>query len=100
LRNKNVILFSFTAPYYLDATDISKVTAYYALYSKQPAFVDIAARLLFQQITLQGASPVSIPGIGYDLITATSPDADQIIPLSLDQELPPTPTSEGIITAT
>ena len=43
---RNVILFSFTAPYYLDATDISKVTAYYALYSKQPAFV-ISRRVCF-----------------------------------------------------
>jgi beta-N-acetylhexosaminidase len=86
IRNKNVILFSFTAPYYLDATDILKLTAYYALYSKQPAFVEVAARLLFerQQITLHGASPVSIPGAGYDLIDATSPDKDQIIPLALD----------------
>jgi beta-N-acetylhexosaminidase len=99
LRNRNVILFSFTAPYYLDATDIFKVTAYYALYSKQPAFVDIAARLLFQQISLQGASPVSIPDI-YDLITQTSPDPTQIIPLSLDQEVPPTPTSEAVLTPT
>ncbi|HEX9838155.1 MAG TPA: glycoside hydrolase family 3 N-terminal domain-containing protein, partial [Anaerolineales bacterium] len=100
LRNRNVILFSFTAPYYLDATDISKVTAYYALYSKQPAFVDIAARLLFQQISLQGASPVSIPDIGYDLITQTSPDPTQIIPLALDQDIPPTPTSEAVFTPT
>jgi beta-N-acetylhexosaminidase len=84
IRNKNVILFSFTAPYYLDATDISKLTAYYGLYSKQPAFIEVAARLLFQQVTLQGASPVSIPAVGYDLITATSPDATQVIPLSLD----------------
>jgi beta-N-acetylhexosaminidase len=99
LRNRNVILFSFTAPYYLDATDIFKVTAYYALYSKQPAFVDIAARLLFQQISLQGASPVSIPDI-YDLITQTSPDPTQIIPLALDQDIPPTPTSEAVLTPT
>ena len=99
LRNRNVILFSFTAPYYLDATDISKVTAYYALYSKQPAFVDIAARLLFQQISLQGASPVSIPDI-YDLIAQTSPDPAQIIPLALDQDIPPTPTSEAVSTPT
>jgi beta-N-acetylhexosaminidase len=83
IRNKNVILFAFTAPYYLDATDISKLTAYYALYSKQPAFIEVAARLLFQQITLQGASPVST--VGYDLITATSPDPTQVIPLSLDE---------------
>ena len=82
IRNKNVILFSFTAPYYLDATDISNLTAYYALYSKQPAFIEVAARLLFQQITLQGSSPVST--VGYDLILATSPDPTQVIPLSLD----------------
>jgi len=86
LRNKNVILFSFTAPYYLDATDISKLTAYYVLYSKQPAFVDVAARLLFQQVSLQGASPVSIPAVGYDLITETSPDATQVISLALDKK--------------
>ena len=94
IRNKNVILFSFTAPYYLDATDISKLTAYYALYSKQPAFVEIAARLLFQEITPQGNSPVSIPGVNYDLITATSPDPNQLIPLSEDQPVEVTPTSE------
>jgi beta-N-acetylhexosaminidase len=83
LRGKNVILFSFTAPYYLDATDISKLTAYYGMYSKQPAFIETAARLLFQQAP-QGASPVSIPAVGYDLISATSPDPNQVIPLSLD----------------
>jgi len=85
IRNKNIILFSFTAPYYLDATDISKLTAYYALYSKQPEFVDVAARLLFQQVPLVGSSPVSIPAVGYDLITQTSPDPGQVIPLLLVQ---------------
>jgi beta-N-acetylhexosaminidase len=85
VRNRNVILFSFTAPYYLDATDISKLTAYYALYSKQPAFVDVAARLLFQQVPLQGASPVSIQAVEYDLLVETSPNPTQIIPLSLEQ---------------
>jgi len=94
IRNRNVILFSFTAPYYLDPTDISKLTAFYALYSKQPAFVEVAARLLFQQVTLQGASPVSVPAAGYDLITATSPDPAQIILLSLDKAVIVTPTGE------
>jgi len=92
IRNKNVILFSFTAPYYLDATDISKLTAYYALYSKQPASLDVAARILFQQVAIQGYSPVSIPAVGYDLITQTSPDPEQVIPLQLDQDGDPTPT--------
>jgi beta-N-acetylhexosaminidase len=93
LLNRNVILFSFTAPYYLDPTDISKLTAYYGLYSKQPAFVDVAARLLFQQVSLQGASPVSIPAVTYDLITATSPDPGQVIPLALEEVSTSTPTS-------
>jgi beta-N-acetylhexosaminidase len=98
IRNRNVILFSFTAPYYLDPTDISGLTAYYALYSKQPAFVEVAARLLFerQQITLQGASPVSIPAVDYDLRVVTSPDKDQVIPLALDEATEEvTPTLES-----
>jgi beta-N-acetylhexosaminidase len=100
VRDKKVILFSFTAPYYLDATDISKLTAYYALYSKQPAFVEVAARLLFQQgaSALQGASPVSIPVLGYDLLTVTKPDPAQIIPLSLDQNIAATPTANPSLT--
>ena len=96
LRDRNVILFSFTAPYYLDLTDVSKLTAYYALYSKQPAFVEMAARLLFQQGTLPGASPVSILDLGYDLREATSPDPNQVIPLALDLPMPEaTPTAAG-----
>lgn len=99
IRNKNVILFSFTAPYYLDATDISKLTAYYALYSKQPAFVDVAARILFQQVSLQGSPPVSIPAVGYDLITQTSPDPDQVIALRLDQtDQQPVVDGDGTLT--
>ncbi len=98
LRNKNVILFSFTAPYYLDATDISKLTAYYTLYSKQPAFVDVAARILFQQVSLQGASPVSIPAVGYNLITQTSPNPQQVIPLQLDRTDVPATETEGTLT--
>ncbi len=94
IRNGKVILFSFTAPYYLDSTDITKLTAYYALYSKQPAFVEMAARLLFQQITAQGASPVSIPAVGYDLGEATRPDPQQVIPLASDNGLQVTPARE------
>src|SRR5574340_540877 len=84
VRDKKVIGFAFNAPYYLDATDISKLTAYFALYSKTSAFVDVAARVLFQELTPTGALPVSVPGIGYDLIKATAPDPSQVIPLSID----------------
>lgn len=84
LTNKKVILFSFGAPYFLGATDISKLTAFYAMYNPSESFVNIAARLLFQEITPVGSSPVSISGIGYDLITVTSPNSDQVITLSIE----------------
>ena len=100
LRPKHVILFAFGAPYYLDATDISRLTAYYALYSQEPPFVEEAARLLFQELTPTGASPVSIPGLGYDLISITSPDPNQIIPLILDISAAPGATNEPTPAAT
>jgi beta-N-acetylhexosaminidase len=93
LRDKHVILFSFNAPYYFDATDISHLTAYYALYSKQPPFIEVAARLLFQELTPVGASPVSISALSYDLISITAPDPNQIIALTLD--LPALPILTG-----
>jgi len=104
LREKRVVLFAFTAPYYLDATDISKLSAYYGLYSSQPAFVDIAVRLLYQELTPLGYSPVSIPGTGYDLIEVTRPNPDQVITLSLDSpaasDTTSTPTPSGSTTPT
>ena len=90
IRNKRLIVFSFNAPYYLDATEISKLTAYYGLYSKAAPFIDLAARILFQEHIPSGALPISVPGIGYDLLNATSPDPSQVIQLSLDL---PEPTS-------
>lgn len=83
VRSKKIIGMAFNAPYYFDATDISKFTAYYAFYSKIPEYFDVAARILFQELIPAGDLPVSVPGIGYDLIEATSPDPNQIIPLSI-----------------
>ena len=92
LRNKKVIVFAFNAPYYLDATDISKLTAYYAMYSKSAPFVDVAARVLFQEMVPTGVLPVSVPGVGYDLIQATSPNPAQVIPLYIDASEAPSAT--------
>jgi len=92
LRNKRVIVFAFSAPYYLDSTDISKLTAYYGLYSAGSAFVDVAARLLFHELTPEGSLPVSVAGVGYDLITAMSPDPSQVISLLLDSQVTETST--------
>jgi beta-N-acetylhexosaminidase len=96
LRNKRIVVFAFNAPYYLDATDISKITAYYCLYSKSAPFVEVAARLLFRELPPAGSLPVSVSGIGYDLFTATAPDPNQVIGLSMD--LPPVPEPTTVAT--
>ena len=96
LRDKHVIVFAFNAPYFLDATDISEITAYYCLYSKSPSFVEVAARLLFRELTPIGTLPVSVAGINYDLLSATSPDPNQLISLSLDT--PSASTPAGTVT--
>jgi len=92
-QQKRVIVFSFNAPYYLDATNISKLTAYYALYSKQPQFIDVAAYLLFRELAPSGVSPVSISGTNYDINKVMFPDPNQVFLLELD-------LAESIITNT
>ncbi len=100
LRNKKVVVFAFGSPFTLDATDISKLSAYYALYSKTPPFLEVAARILFQELPPAGALPVSVAGAGYDLAIALSPDPNQVI--SLEVDLPPSAatTPQGTQTAT
>ncbi|MEK7311963.1 MAG: glycoside hydrolase family 3 N-terminal domain-containing protein [Chloroflexota bacterium] len=87
LRGKRVIVFAFDAPYYLDTTEVAQLDAYYALYNRTSAAVEVAARILFQEITPAGASPVSIPAVSYNLIEVTQPDPNQVIVLTY--ELPP-----------
>ncbi|MHB8808097.1 MAG: glycoside hydrolase family 3 N-terminal domain-containing protein [Anaerolineaceae bacterium] len=84
LRDKKVIVFAFNVPFYLDATDLTFIDAYYCLYSKTSVFIETAARLLFQEIVPKGHSPVSIPVVGYDLIEMTYPDPNQTIALDID----------------
>jgi beta-N-acetylhexosaminidase len=98
LRAKKTILFSFGAPYYFDSTDVAKLSAYFALYSKAPSFVDVAARVLYKELTPGGYSPVSIPGIGYELINVAAPDPAQIISLFLDLPAASTPTASPSLT--
>jgi beta-N-acetylhexosaminidase len=85
VRAKRIVVFAFDAPYYLDTTDLSKVTAFYALYSRAPDFVTVAARLLFRDLTPSGAPPVSVISTGYNLIDVTRPNPSQIIELGWQQ---------------
>jgi beta-N-acetylhexosaminidase len=83
IQDKKTVVFSFNSPYYLDATSISQVTAYFGLYSKQPQFFEIAARLLFQELNASSSSPVSISGTGYLLEEALQPGVQQTITINL-----------------
>jgi len=83
LAGKNVIVFTMGSPGYLDATDISRVTAYYGLYSHTPAFLDVAARVLMQEYVPSGALPISLSSVGYDLNQVTLPNPNQVIRLEL-----------------
>ena len=95
LRDKKIIVFALGAPYYLDATNISKITAFFGLYNKLPASLDVAARILFKEFpSITGNLPVSVPGINYDLISATSPNPDQIFSLFVGENVNPTTTLE------
>lgn len=79
LQDKQVVVFACGAPYYLDTTEIAKLSAYFAFYSHTWPFIEAAARALFDEFPFNGASPVSVSGINYNLITQTQPDSDQII---------------------
>lgn len=79
--NRQVVVLAYDAPYFLDSTEISKLTAYYGIYSRTEAFIDSSIRALFLESPLTGAPPVDVEGIRYDLFTQTQPDPAQIIEL-------------------
>jgi len=83
LGDKNVIVFSYDAPYYLDSTDLANVSAYYALYNSSQSALDIAARVLMRETTATGALPVSLSAIDYQLNQITSPNPNQVIKIQL-----------------
>ncbi len=83
-----IVVMAMGAPYYLDSTEIGKLTAYYALYGYTEPFIDAAARALFGGLTPTGALPVTVSGIDYEIMTATSPDPNQLINLTYTVEGP------------
>jgi beta-N-acetylhexosaminidase len=94
--NANVIVFAYNAPYYLDTTEISQLTAYFGIYSKIDAFINASVRTLFSESPLVGRSPVNIEGIRYDLFEATKPDSGQVIELYIvDEGVPTAPPEEA-----
>ena len=82
MRDKRLVVMAFNAPYYLDTTEISKLTAYYGIYSRTQPFLETAVRALFREFTPVGAPPVTITGINYELIRQLEPSAGQVITIS------------------
>jgi len=102
LRHPYLIVLAYDAPYYLDATEISKLSAYYAAYSRIEPFIEASVRALFGESAPVGTLPVSVTGINYDLLVQTSPDPEQVVTLYYDIGEPPEegqptpePTEEG-----
>jgi beta-N-acetylhexosaminidase len=79
LQDKRVVVFALGAPYYLDTTEIAKLSAYFGIYSRTTPAVEAALRALFDEFPFTGAAPVSVPGINYDIIAQTQPDPAQTI---------------------
>jgi beta-N-acetylhexosaminidase len=79
IQGKKVVVLAYNAPYYLDTTEVSKLSAYYGVYSKLPAFVDGSVSMLFQEFPPLGSSPVTVQGIDYNLFVQMEPDPSQVI---------------------
>ncbi|MFZ5916582.1 MAG: glycoside hydrolase family 3 N-terminal domain-containing protein [Chloroflexota bacterium] len=101
-RDAHLVVLAYSAPYYLDTTEVSKLTAYYGIYSKIPAFIEASARVLFGDWTPLGISPVSIEGTGYDLVTRLEPEPFQALSLtqlSPGETMPTAPATLVVRTA-
>jgi beta-N-acetylhexosaminidase len=89
LEAQNVIVMSYAAPYYLDTTEVSKLTAYFGIYGKTQPFVDASVRTLFLETAPTGHSPVTVEGVAYDLVEQLTPDPKQLIEVQwVDQPAP------------
>ncbi len=96
--DKKLIVFAFNSPYYLDTTEVNKLTAYFGLYSKTKPHLEMAIRALFGEIDFKGASPVTIDGIGYDLPSVLAPDPIRAFPLQVKRVEPPSQHPPVLVT--
>lgn len=79
-----IVVLALNAPYYLDSTEISKLSAYLGVYSTSEPFLDAAVRAFFRAVPATGAPPVSAPGTRYgNLLERLEPDPEQQIQLHI-----------------
>jgi beta-N-acetylhexosaminidase len=77
-----LVVLALNAPYYLDTTEISKLSLYLGTYSKVDPFIEAAVRAWFGELSPQGAPPVDVAGTNYNLQHQLSPDPGQTLPLA------------------
>jgi len=86
LLEARVTVLAFGPPYELDTTEVSKLAAYYGLFSHGSSFVEAGVRALFQDVVAPGASPVDVPALNYLISERTMPSPEQIISLFIVDE--------------
>lgn len=95
LGNKQIIVIALNAPYFLDATEIGRLTAYFGVYGKTQPFLESAIRVLFRSYTPPGAPPVSVPGTQFtNLAEQLQPNAGNL-PLAVYRGETPLILPEG-----
>lgn len=83
LQDKMVLVFAYGTPFSLDSTEVSKLTAYYGLFTPSKASLELASRVLMLEARPRSALPFSLPAVAYDLKYHLTPDPNQIINLAL-----------------
>lgn len=85
LDDQKAVVLALQAPYYLDATEMSKLTAYFGVYSKTSPFLESAVHALFRRYPPIGAPPVDVPGTRFaNLSTRLLPDPALQIALTVE----------------
>lgn len=82
--DKTIAVLALNAPYFLDATEVSQLSAYFGVNSGTDPFIENAVNGLFQAYTPRGTPVYDVPGTIYaNLSERLKPDPDKVIPLQL-----------------
>ena len=83
-EDAHLVVISFgVPPFTLDQTDISKIDAYYAVYSKIDPFPEVAVRAIFREVEPHTAAPIDIAGTDYKLGQQLEPDPKRSFDIQL-----------------
>ena len=87
LADQKLVVLALNAPYFLDATEMSRLNTYFGVYSKTQPFLESAVRALFRAFTVVGAPPVAVPGTRFSsLPERLSADPARTLPLRVTDD--------------